>query len=162
MKAVRWSKTVGVMAAMLLVVLATAQGAGDSLAMQIAQPDGPVTDPAVSLQITMTNTASRELTLVKSNPGCDFTAMVKDPDGHDAEFTEAGRELSQCRHRMLLGRRIIVTLRSGESTEDVYPLSWYYDLKRPGSYSVKLQREVPQGGGGGMVSSNEVTVVLAK
>lgn len=161
MNAVEWLKRVGITAGLLLVLLAIAQGAGDVMSMQIAEPEGRITEPAFSLKVTMTNISGRDLTLIKSNPGCDFIASVK-ADGRDVGFTEAGRELAECKHRMLLGRRIIVTLHPEESTQDTYPLTWYYDLSRSGSYTVKLQREAPQAASGGIISSNEVTLVVAR
>ena len=162
MNAVRWLKRVGIMAGLLLVLHAVSQGAGDVMTMQIAEPGGPLAEPAYSLKVTMTNTSSRDLTLVKSNPGCDFIATVKAADGRVVGFTEAGRDLAQCKHRMLLGRRIIVTLHPGESTQDTYPITWYYDLSLPGSYNVKLQRELPQAAGGEIITSNEVTLVVSR
>jgi hypothetical protein len=60
------------------------------------------------------------------------------------ELSAAGRELQQCKQCMLLGRRIIVTLKPGVSTGDTYPVSCYYEMKSPGSYAVKLQRELPE------------------
>lgn len=162
MNAVECLKRVGITAGLLLVLLAIAQGAGDVMTVEIAEPGGPLTEPAFSLKVTMTNISGRDLTLIKSNPGCDFIASVKVADGRVVGFTEAGRELAECKHRMLLGRRIIVTLHPEESTQDTYPLTWYYDLSRSGSYTVKLQREVPQAVGGGIISSNEVTLVVAR
>lgn len=161
MNAVEWLKRVGITAGLLLVLLAIAQGAGDVMSMQIAEPEGRITEPAFSLKVTMTNISGRDLTLIKSNPGCDFIASVK-ADGRVVGFTEAGRDLAECKHRMLLGRRIIVTLHPEESTQDTYPLTWYYDLRRSGSYTVKLQREAPRAAGGGIISSNEVTLVVAR
>ena len=162
MNAVRWWKRVGIMAGVLLVLLAVAQGASDVMIMQITEPEAPLTEQAYSLKVTMTNTSSRDLTLVKSNPGCDFIASVKAADGHVVGFTEAGRDLAECKHRLLLGRRIIVTLHPGETTQDTYPLTGYYDLSLAGSYKVKLQREMPQSAGGGIISSNEVTLVVVR
>jgi hypothetical protein len=78
------------------------------------------------------------------------------------EPSAAGQELQQCKQRMLVGRRIIGTLKPGASTEDTYPVSWYYEMTRPGSYTVRLQREVPESIGAEKAWSNEVTLVLSK
>jgi hypothetical protein len=42
-----------------------------------------------------------------------------------------------------MGRRILVNLKPGDSTDESYPIDLYYDLVRPGSYTVQLIREVP-------------------
>jgi hypothetical protein len=60
------------------------------------------------------------------------------------ELSAAGPELQQCKQCMLVGRRIIVTLKPRASTEDTYPVSCYYEMKSPGSYAVELQRELPE------------------
>jgi hypothetical protein len=144
------------------VLLGMARGAGESLALKIAAPEGGFTESSVGLGVTMTNTSSKNITLVKSNPGCDFSAEVRDAEGRTVELTAAGIELMRCKQRLLLGRWIEVTLKPGEFTEESYPVELYYELKRPGTYAVRLSREVPPSAGGGVAKSNEVTMILAK
>ena len=143
-------------------LLGMAQAAGEPLALKVAAPEGVITESSAGLEVTMTNTSSRNITLVKSNPGCDFGAEVRDAEGRSVELTAAGMELTRCKQRLLLGRWIEVTLKPGESTEESYPVELYYELQRPGVYAVRLSREVPSSAGGGVVKSNEVTLILGK
>ena len=124
--------------------LTAARPAGEPLAMTIAAPDDiAIRESNLTLQVTMINRTTQVMTLFKTNPGCDFTAEVKDAGGNPVPLTPAGAELSRCQRRLVLGRRILVTLKPGESTEESYPIDLYYGLARPGSYIVQLTREVP-------------------
>lgn len=124
--------------------LTAGRPAGEALVLTITAPDDmSVRESNLTLQVTMTNRTAQVMTVFKTNPGCDFTAEVKDANGHLVPLTAAGAELSRCQRRLILGRRILVTLKPGESTEESYPIDLYYGLPRPGSYTVQLTREVP-------------------
>jgi len=158
----RVTKHVVAVVALAGALLGMAQAAGEPLALKITAPEGVITESSVGLEVTMMNTSSRNITLVKSNPGCDFSADVRDAEGRSVGLTAAGIELTRCKQRLLLGRWIEVTLKPGESTEESYPVELYYELQRPGAYAMRLSREVPQSAGGGVAKSNEVTMILAK
>jgi hypothetical protein len=123
--------------------LTGAHPAGEALALTIAAPEVSVRESNLTLQVTMTNRTAQPMTLFKTNPGCDFAAEVKDANGHRVPLTQAGAELSRCQKHLILGRRILVTLKPGDSTDESYPIDLYYGLVRPGSYTVQLTREVP-------------------
>jgi len=123
--------------------MALAGPASEPLSLTITTPGAAIQDSSINLHVTMTNRSAQPMTLYKSNPGCDFTAEVRDANGRVIPLTETGWELSQCKENSTLGRRIRVTLRPGESTEDTYPIDLYYKLARPGRYTVQLKREVP-------------------
>lgn len=144
----------------LLANLSAKPSSVEPLSLRIAEPAGIFENASVTLKVTMTNESSQELKLVKSSPGCDFQAEVKDDLGRPVELTSLGRELQGCEKRLVMGRRIIVTLRPGESTEDAYPLDLYYEIVKPGRYRLRLNRHVPREAGGGMVKSNEVSFAV--
>jgi len=123
--------------------LALARPTSEPLALAIAAAEAPIRESNLSLRVTMTNHSAQPMTLVKSNPGCDFTAVVKDANGRSVALTQAAVELSRCQQRLTMGRWIQVTLKPGESTDESYPVDLYYALPRPGTYSVQLTREVP-------------------
>lgn len=158
----RLTRRIVVTVAMAGVLLGIARAAGKPLALKIAAPEDVITESSAGLLVEMTNTSSRNIMLVKSNPGCDFNAEVRDAEGRTVGLTAAGSELSWCKQRVLMGRWIEVTLKPGESTEEAYPVELYYKLARPASYTVRLSREVPRLAGVGVAQSNEVTMVLAK
>ncbi|HEY2119858.1 MAG TPA: hypothetical protein VGH37_11785 [Candidatus Acidoferrum sp.] len=76
MNAGRSVKTGGVIACLAILLFAAAHAADNSLSLQIAAQDEPVTEAIASLKVTITNTSSRSITFVESNPGCDYTASV--------------------------------------------------------------------------------------
>ena len=139
-----------------------ARPTGGALGLMIAAPDeASIRESNLTLQVIMTNRTSQVMTVFKTNPGCDFTAEVKDSGGNPVPLTPAGAELSRCQRRLILGRRILVTLKPGESTEESYPIDLYYGLARPGSYTVRLTREVtsqPKH----ISRSNEIVLNLAR
>jgi len=128
---------------LLAAALISARPAEETLNLTIAAPDSPVHESNVALEVTMTNRTSLPMTLFKTNPGCDFTAEVKDTDGRTVPLSQTGAELSRCQQRLIVGRRILVTLKPGESTEESYPIDLYYSLPRAGTFTVQLTREVP-------------------
>jgi hypothetical protein len=111
--------------------------------LTIPAPAVVIRESNLTLQVTMTNRATQPITLIKSNPACDFSAEVTDAAGNTVPLTETGAELSRCEQRLMVGRWIRVTLKLGESTEETYPIDLYYGLARPGSYTVQVMREVP-------------------
>ena len=113
--------------------LLSAAPTGEDLGLIIASPDVVIRESNVVLQVTMTNRTSRPMTLIKSNPGCDFYAEVRDLDKRIVPPTTVGAELSHCANRVAFGRRIRVTLAPGESTDETYPIDLYYGLARQGS-----------------------------
>jgi hypothetical protein len=139
---------------------AMARGAGEPLELRIDEPLSADREAYVSLHVRMTNVSTQTLTLVETNPGCDFAAEVKDGNGQNVALTQIGEELHDCQKRTLQGRRIVITLKPGESAEDTYPVDLYYRFDRAGTYTVKLSRELPKNAGGGVVRSNVVTLVL--
>jgi len=151
-------------AASLAVMLwvGIARGAGEALELKIVEPVGVGGEQDVPLHVRMTNVSTQVLTLVESNPGCDFGAEVRDGNGQTVALTPIGEELRGCHKRTLQGRRILITLKPGESAEDTYPVDLYYRLDRAGTYTVQLSRELPKSVGGGVVRSNVVTLVLDK
>lgn len=141
--------------------LVWAGATGEPLILTIAAPDVEIRESNVALHVTMTNRSAQPITLVKSNPGCDFSAEVKDAGGHVVPLTKTGAELCRCKDQMTLGRRIRVMLAPGESTEETYPIDLYYGLVRPGRYTVQLTRELPSRAKQ-LTRSNEVVLNLVK
>jgi hypothetical protein len=99
------------------------------------------------------------MAIIKTSPGCDFSADVRDADGQKVPLTPAGAELSNCANRLATGRWIRVVLKPGESTDETYPIDLYYGLSRPGVYKVQLSREL-HSQPGRVARSNEVLLNL--
>ncbi len=134
---------------------------GEPLNLTITPPAAVIRESNLTLSVTMTNHSTLPVTLVKSNPGCDFTAEVKDVNGRSVPLTETGAELCRCKEHATEGRWIRVTLNPGESTEETYPIDLYYGLARPGRYAVQLMREIPSQPRR-MTRSNEVLLNLVE
>ena len=160
-----WNNQGIVRGALVLVLssahLAWAGPAGELLSLKIATPVEAIRDSNLALQVTMTNRSPQPMTIIKSNPGCDFSADVRDAAGSPVPLTTIGAELSHCANRLTLGRWIRVTLKPGQSTDETYPIDLYYGLPRPGVYRVQLSR-TDRSGVGQAAQSNEVVLNLAE
>ena len=160
-------KTPGYLARALILLsievahLAGAQTTDGVLRLDITPPNVPIREADFTLQVIMTNRTTQPMTIVKTSPGCDFSADVRDAEGQMVPSTPAGAELSKCSGRVATGRWIRILLQPGESTEESYPISLYYALSRPGVYSVRLFRELSSQPGR-VTRSNEVQLKLAQ
>lgn len=143
------------------VHLAWASPTDDTLRLTITAPHVVIREFNVSLEVSMSNRTTQPIAIIKTSPGCDFSADVRDVDGQKVPLTQAGAELSNCASRLATGRWIRVILKPGESTDETYPVDLYYGLARPGIYRVQLSRELPSQLGG-VAKSNEVFLNLAE
>ena len=143
------------------VHLAWAGPTGNALSLIITSPDAVIRESNLALQVTITNRTAQPIAIIKTSPGCDFSADVRDADGQKVPLTSAGAELSKCASRLATGRWIRVVLKPGESTDDTYPVDLYYGLSRPGVYRVQLSRDLPSQPGR-VARSNEVLLNLAE
>ena len=117
-----------------LAHLTWARPTDDTLRLTITSSDAVTRESNLALQVTMTNRTTQPLAIIKTSPGCDFSADVRDADGQKVPLTPAGAELSNCANRLATGRWIRVVLKPGESTDETYPIDLYYGLSRPGVY----------------------------
>lgn len=116
-------------------------------------------DSHIGITLTLTNISSREITLVDTNVWCDYALDVRDSKGEVAPETDFKRELN-CGKKLTVtsGRRIIRTLRPGQSYEDLIFLDQSFNLSRPDTYTVQATRQIPQKPGKGSIKSNTITI----
>jgi hypothetical protein len=139
----------------------------DLFSLKIAQPNGPQkagTD--LRLLVTVTNTSNREITFITS-PGplpeddSQYELTVRDEHGQPAPPSTYMRTRDK-RLPIDYGSRVGKTLKPGESFVDTVTITRFFDLSRPGKYTIAVLRQNPprQNLGDGKVKSNSVTVAV--
>lgn len=115
----------------------------------------------VRLNVTLTNLSKRKLTFFERNPICDYPMKVRDSDGNQPPETSAIQE-SRCDDKLQLtqGRNILVTLKPGESYASEMNVSFCYDLRRTGTYTVQVFRQLPSEISKDDIPSNTATFVV--
>jgi hypothetical protein len=117
------------------------------------------TGSQIELKLTLTNTSPHEFTIRDTNRWCDYEVEVRDSRGQLASETAYKRSL-KCGFQVTAGRKIIRTLKPGESYEDALFVNQLYDLTRPGAYFILVSRDIPKELGAGKVESNTATLSI--
>lgn len=135
--------------------------------LTIAAPSEPLKSGSeLRLHVTLRNTSEARIGFIRSpglipEEGFRYEIEVRDANGHAAPPSEHVRELSGKR-TVEWSSNLARWLNPGESFVDEVCITEFYDLSRPGKYTVSVAREFPpaQGLGKGSVKSNVVTVVV--
>ena len=115
----------------------------------------------VSVEVTLTNISNRIVTLELTSPFCDYDVEVRESAGNLAPDTEV-KKATDCAHREMTGRHIIVQLRPHESEKESIPVSAFSDMSMPGKYTVTVTWKAPKELGNLAVKSNAVTVTVTE
>ena len=162
------------LAAIVAVFVAKlAQCAETPLTIAISLTDGSVEKAGspVAVSITLRNHSDKTLSASLWDYDYDYTIDVRDAQGNSApESEEAGRlraEMDACRSsgKSLCGRKILLhgvlnQFKPGESWQERLLITGYYDMSRPGRYTIQLERKLPEELGKGTVKSNSITVTV--
>jgi hypothetical protein len=117
----------------------------------------------VRLNVTLTNISKRELSFLERNPICDYPIKVRDSNGNQPPETVVTQK-SHCDGTFQLSqaRNILVTLKPGASYANEMYVSFYYDLRRPGTYTVQVFRHLPSEISKDDIPSNTATLVVTE
>lgn len=117
----------------------------------------------VRLNVTLTNTSEHELSFSDRNPFCDYPIKIRDSGGSQAPET-AAKQQSRCdgKLQLILGRNILIILKPGESFSEEITVSFFYDLRRTGAYTVQVYRHLPAEISKQGIPSNSATVVVTE
>jgi hypothetical protein len=117
----------------------------------------------VRLKATITNTSSHALIFFDRNRVCDYPIKIRDVDGNQPPETVA-KQQSHCDGKPWLdgGRRVLVRLNPGDSVDEEITVSFYYDVRRTGTYKVQVSRHLPDEITKEDASSNSATFVVTE
>ncbi len=123
------------------------------------------------LIISLRNNSAHAI-LVPSDSTELYTIEVRDALGNAAPESEFMRNqrtsVEECRKsgNSLCGRKfghgVSAKLKSGASWQELLDIRRYFDMGRPGKYTISVQRKLPEELGVGVVKSNTITVTVTK
>lgn len=88
-----------------------------------------------------------------------YTFDVRDAEGYPASETELMRKWKDPGRRKN-GHGLISHFKTGESWHEQLYISKFYDMSRPGTYTIQLERQRPEELGVGTVISNTITITV--
>jgi len=120
----------------------------------------------ILLDITLTNTSGKLITLVDFPPQTVYTIEIKGPDGQPRPLTNIGEQIVRnapteiATHGALVDTRgfLEVHLLPGQVFKEVIRIDDMFDMTALGTYSVQLRRKIPEDIGYGEVESNRVNL----
>jgi hypothetical protein len=104
-----------------------------------------VRDP-VRVIVTMINQSKHTVHYSLTSPGQDWQMDVRDSNGNPVGETEMFRRMKEnIKNRAIVeSRNMIGFLKPNGQAQDVIDVQMFYDLSRPGEYSIEVQRAFPQ------------------
>lgn len=117
----------------------------------------------VKLKTAIRNTSSHELIFFDRNPICDYPIKISDGDGNQPPESEV-KQQSRCDRKTQLdgARNILIRLKPGDSRDEEISVSYYYDVRRTGTYTVQVFRHLPAEISTEDIPSNSVTFVVTE
>lgn len=136
--------------------------------LTLAAPKEPLkAGTELHLLVTVTNTSNRSISFITSpgpipEDGLLYEINVCDAQGRSAPPSAYLRTRDR-RIPMDYGSRLARTLKPGEFFVDQVTVTNFYDLRRPGKYTISVARSMPprQNLGKGTVKSNVITITVA-
>jgi len=114
----------------------------------------------IKIGITLRNSSSRAMYMSLGLSELDYTFDVRnDQNGIPAE-TDLARK---SKARPYLSSDQVFYIQPGESLpKSSLVVSKFYDLSRPGKYTIQVSRAVPKELGGGTIKSNTITITVVQ
>ena len=107
----------------------------------------------VSLTLKLTNHSQQVLHFALTDPVFAYRFTVKNKWGDPIAGGDQFRET----RKKPLARNIPITLNPNESCQDTIPISdLFFDVERPGKYTVQVERDLPPEFGNGIILSNTI------
>jgi hypothetical protein len=149
---------------LILTILAacaasSAQNSTAPFTLTLEAEENPVqTGSEVKVDITLRNSSNRAMHISYGLSELDYVIEVRDSQNRIPPETEFARK---SKGRAYFSNDQVFYLQPGESLPKA-PLvvSKFYDLSRPGKYTIQLGRAVPKELGGGTIKSNVVTLII--
>ena len=156
MKMLFWhiSQVVG---AVLLIGVASAQEATPLFTIQIRpQKDVVKIGSRMEILVTLANNSNKEIVFGDVDSGLSYVMSILGPEGESTPMTSRMREL-QTAVPQFINLHQFHLKPHGVKERSVW-VDLYYDVSRPGVYSIQFQRQFPEGLGSGVAKSNTVKV----
>jgi hypothetical protein len=112
----------------------------------------------VKVDITLRNSSNRAMYISYGSSELDYAFEVRDSQNRIPPETEFARK---SKGRAYVSSDTVFNLQPGESLpKALVVLTKFYDLSRPGKYTIQVSRAVPKEAGGGTIKSNPITITV--
>lgn len=98
---------------------------------------------SVLLKVNLTNRSKHNLVFNDGNLFCDYPMEIRDSDGNEPPQTAYKRESRCDLAPAVISRNILIVLKPGETRSEPLNTADYYDLRRVGTYTIRLFRHLP-------------------
>jgi hypothetical protein len=150
---------------LILIMLAvyaasSTQGSTPPFTLTLEADENPVKPGSeVKIEITLRNSSNRAIPMSYGLSELDYTFEVRDSQNRIPLETEFARKSKGRPH---VSSDQTFYLQPGEGLPKA-PLvvSKFYELSRPGNYTIQVTRAVPKELGGGVIKSNLITITIA-
>jgi uncharacterized protein (DUF58 family) len=113
----------------------------------------------VKVDITLRNSSNRAMSMSMGPAETDYAFEVRDSQNRIPAETELARQSKGKAH---FSNDQIFTLQRGDSLpKAVLIVTKFYDLSRPGKYTIQVSRQTPKELGSGTVKSNAITLTVS-
>jgi len=109
--------------------------------------------------VELTNDSGKDVSVSSHDYAECYTFEVLDAEGYPAPETEWMREWKNPGRRRS-GHGVIAPVKTGVSWKEQLRISDFYDLSRPGTYTIQVERKLPEELGTGTVTSNTITITV--
>ncbi len=152
--------------ALTLVTLAvcaasSTQSSTPPFALTLQAAENPVkAGSEVTVDITLSNSSNRAMHISLGLSELDYAFELRDSQNRIPPETELARN---SKGRPYFSNDHVFYLQPGETLPKA-PLvvSKFYDLSRPGKYTIQASRQVPRELGGGLIKSNPITLIITE
>jgi len=114
----------------------------------------------VKIQITLTNTSSREIGILRSAAEFDYAIEVRNARGKLVPMTPSFQEKNKPGSVRVFSSNVLYPLKPGDTLTDEVVVTDLYQMANAGKYSVVITRELPEDLGKGTVRSNTLAVTV--
>jgi hypothetical protein len=113
----------------------------------------------VCILIDLRNNSDRVVSSMSIDYPPYYILDVRDEEGYPASETKFTRELRDPNHRGF-GSGILNQYKPGDSWKEELTITLYYEMSRPGKYTIQVERKLPEELGVGTVKSNTITITV--
>jgi hypothetical protein len=114
---------------------------------------------AVAVLVELTNSSDKTVSSMSVDYPQYYSLDIRDEQGFPVPETEFTRELHRPGHRAF-GGGLLLEYKPGDSWKEQVTITRYYEMGRPGKYTVQLERKLPEELGVGTVKSNTITITV--
>ena len=150
-----------ILASILVLVgaLIAANGASTPFTLTLEAEQNPIkAGSEVKVDITLRNSSNHPIAVGLGLAEVDYALGVRDSQNRIPPETDFARK---SKGRVYFSNETVFTLQPGETVpKEMLVISKFYDLSRPGRYTIQVSRTVPKELGGGTVKSDAITISI--